>query len=155
MRKPKLKQPSPDTARSKPGRLPHVPTPSMREHVTVWAGGGIEHEMIAASLRIHAQTLRKYYADELLTGKAAMAGLAVSTLANAMKEGGAVGVRAAEHWTKHRMGWSETLKIDDGKPRDVPMKVLIEYVGEAGPSARMEQTAPRAAGRLIDVELKG
>jgi hypothetical protein len=56
---------------------------------------------------------------------------------------------AIKWWQQARMGWSERIVVDDGKPADTPMRVIVELVGEAAPS-RVEQTAPRTGSRLSD-----
>ncbi|MGD0110159.1 MAG: hypothetical protein ABSC06_40025 [Rhodopila sp.] len=47
------------------------------------------------------------------------------------------------------MGWSERIIVDDGKPADTPMRVVVEFVGEAG-APQVEQSAPRTGSRLSD-----
>lgn len=108
--------------------------------------------MIAASLPnptpdkpdrmgISIKTLIKHYKAELLVGKAMMDGLAISALGTAMSRGGKEAVVAAKWWTQSRMGWTERIIVDDGKPADMPMRVIVELVGEAPP--QVEQAAPR------------
>jgi hypothetical protein len=166
-RKPKTQNPAPESAitptpiappqKRKRFQPPHVPTDKTRARVTAWSGGGIEQKMIAASipdptpdkphkLGISVPTLIKHYKTELLTGKAMMDGLAISALGAAMQRGGKEAVVAAKWWTQSRMGWTERIEIDD-KSADTPMRVIVEYVGEAAP-ARVEQSAPRT--RLAD-----
>jgi hypothetical protein len=41
-----------------------------------------------------------------------------------------------------RMGGSENIVVDAGKPSDAPMRVIVELVGEAAPP-RVEQSAPQ------------
>lgn len=113
------------------GKPLHVPTKESRARVTAWSGGGIEQKMIAASipdptpdkphkLGISVPTLNKHYKTELLIGKTMMDGLAISALGAAMQGGGKQAVAAAKWWTQSRMGWRDTLAVQnldkDGKP---------------------------------------
>jgi hypothetical protein len=121
----------PNTKRSRHGKPTHVPDKASQMRVTVWSGGGIDQALIAQSLGITRPTLVKHYKDELATGKATMDGLAVSALAAAMQRGGKEAVVAAKWWTASRMGWTERVIVDDGKPGDTPMRVVIELMGDA------------------------
>lgn len=161
--KPRAEPPS--TPTRKRGHPKHEPTPLTRSRVTAWSGGGIELALIAASLPdprpdkpdkigISVPTLNKHYKTELLTGKAMMDGLAIGTLGEAMQRGGKEAVVAAKWWTQSRMGWTERIIVDDGKPADTPMRVIVELVGEAA-APRIEQTAPRTGSRLADDIRKG
>lgn len=137
-----------------PGQPAHVPDDKTRAKVTAWSGGGIELALIAKSLGISDKTLTKHYGPQLATGKATMDGLAISTLALAMQRGGKEAVVAAKWWTQSRMGWTERLLIDDGKPTDAPMRVIIELVGDA-PADRETATARTRQGfdasNLVDL----
>lgn len=157
---PKPRAEPPPTPARKRGKPPHVPNEKTRTRVTAWSGGGIVLEMIAASLPnptpdkpdkigISVPTLKRHYKAELLTGQAMMDGLAISALGAAMQRGGKEAVVAAKWWTQSRMGWKETIKVDDGKPAGTPMRVIVELVGEAA-APRVEQSAPRTGSRPPD-----
>jgi hypothetical protein len=47
------------------------------------------------------------------------------------------------------MGWTERIVVDDGKPADTPMRVIVKLVGEAAPS-RVEPSAPQTGSHLSD-----
>jgi hypothetical protein len=124
--------------------------------VTAWSGGGIGQDQIAAALNITRPTLVKHYGTQLAIGKATMDGLAISTLALAMQRGGKEAVVAAKWWTACRMGWSERVILDDDKLTDVPMRVIIELVGDPVPVAAesTERQTTRAtfnAGRHVQL----
>ena len=36
------------------------------------------------------------------------------------------------------MGWSERIVVNDGKPADTPMRIVVEFVGEAAPPQKIE-----------------
>jgi hypothetical protein len=142
------------------GRKQHKPDQESRAHVAAWSGGGIELAMIAAAMPtptekdpakkgISIPTLHRHYATELAAGKAMMDGLAVTALGRAMSRGGKEAVVAAKWWTQSRMGWTERIVVDDGKPADTPMRVIVELVGEAVPQAATS-SAPRTGSRLSD-----
>lgn len=116
---------------AKPAKVEHVPTPTTQARVTAWAGGGIIQEDIARALGITRRVLARYYKPQLDAGKATIDGLAVSAIVRAMQGTGKESFAAAKWWTQSRMGWTEKLIIDDGKLADVPMRVIIELVGDA------------------------
>jgi hypothetical protein len=132
----------PPKAKRSRGKPLHVPDKASQNRVTVWSGGGIEQELIAQSLGISRPTLVKHYADQLAVGKATMDGLAVSALAAAMQRGGKEAVVAAKWWTQSRMNWVERVVVDDGKPGDTPMRVIVELVGDA-PTDQHQQARTR------------
>lgn len=119
----------------------HVPTKDTQKIVAVWSAGSIEQELIARELGISRPTLVKHYEHELSVGKAVMDGLSVGTLKVAMMEGGSAGVAAAKWWQMSRMGWTERLAVDDGKPAG-PMRVVVELVGQDAPKS-IEHTRTR------------
>jgi uncharacterized protein YjcR len=51
------------------GRPPHQPTDENRTKIKAWAAVGVRHEDIAAKLGISADTLVKYYRQELDDGR--------------------------------------------------------------------------------------
>lgn len=153
-REPKPTAAPPPPARKR-GKPQHVPTEKTRARVTAWSGGGIELEMIAASLPnptpdkpdkigISVPTLTRHYKAELLTGKAMMDGLAISALGAAMQRGGKEAVVAAKWWTQSRMGWRDTLAVQnldkDGNPANA--EVIYRWADPTPPT-----TEPPTSGR--------
>lgn len=122
--------PPPPPPKLRGGKPVHVPDTKSRLRVTAWSGGGIDQAQIARALGMTRRTLSKHYQVELAAGRGTMDGMAVTALAVAMQQGGKEAVAAAKWWTQSRMGWSEKLTIDDGKLADVPMRVIIELVGD-------------------------
>jgi DNA-binding CsgD family transcriptional regulator len=141
----------------KPGRPLYVATDKDRTMVKVMAAGGIEQAAIAAVLKISPKTLRKHFRHEIETAAAEIGAKVVASLINmAVGQSAAPGraalppnFNAAKWWTQARMGWSERIVVDDGKPADTPMRIVIEFVGEAA-APRTEQSAPRSGSRLSD-----
>lgn len=131
----------------KNGRPPYEPNDKDRTMVRLLCAGGITQDRIAEAVGISEPTLRKHYKAELLIGKAQMDALAVATLGKAMQRGGKEAVAAAKWWTQSRMGWSERGIVDDSKPADTPLRIIVELVGDAAPP-RVEQSEPRTGSRL-------
>jgi hypothetical protein len=125
--------------------------------VKVMVAGGIEQLSIAGVLGISHVTLRKYFRREIATAAAEVGAQVVSSLITmAIGQKPAPGrpavapnFHAAKWYTQARMGWSEHIVVVDDKPADIPMRVIVELVGEAAPP-RVEQPAPRAGSRLSD-----
>jgi hypothetical protein len=108
--------------------------------------GGIAQNDIARARGISAVTLRKHYKQELAAGTTALNTIVLIEHIRRIKAGD---FQAIKWWQQARMGWSERIVVDDGKPADTPMRVIVELVGEAAPS-RVEQSAPRTGSRLSD-----
>lgn len=136
----------------KPGQPPYVATDKDRLTVKVMIAGGIEQSAIAAVLGITPKTLRKHFRHEIDAGAPEMFGRVVASLFSMATTG--KNVHAAKWITQARMGWREHIVVDDGKPADQPMRVIVELVGEAAPP-RVEQSAPRSGQRLPGVQLVG
>ena len=141
----------------KRGQPPYVPTDKDRLTVKVMVAGGIEQSAIAGVLGIALKTLRKHFRREIETSAAEVAAQVVASLITmAVGQKAAPGrsalppnFNAAKYYTQARMGWSERIIVDDGKPADTPMRVVVEFVGEAG-APQVEQSAPRTGSRLSD-----
>lgn len=141
----------------KRGQPPYVPTDKDRLTVKVMIAGGIEQAAIASVLGISTPTLRKHFRREIETAAAEIGAKVVASLINmAVGQSAAPGraalppnFNAAKWWTQARMGWSERIVVDDGKPSDQPMRVIVELVGDAA-APRTEQSAPRSGSRLSD-----
>lgn len=129
----------------------------------VMVAGGILHKAIAAVLGISHVTLRKHFRHEIDTAAAEIEAQVVSSLitmaigrpARRASENAPAqsaippNFNAAKWYSQARMGWTETIKVDDGKPADTPMRVIVELVGEAA-APRTEPTGPRTGSRLSD-----
>lgn len=89
------------------GPKPMEPTTEERDLVSQMASVGITHEQIALCVRdgISADTLVKYFADELKTARVKANAKIGGKLYNMAMEGN---VAAAIFWAKTRMGWKET-----------------------------------------------
>jgi hypothetical protein len=88
----------------------HKPNDDRRKQVKAMSGYGITQEDIATVLGIDSKTLRLYYAEELAKGAPeANAAVAQSLFQMATK---GKNVAAAIWWTKTRMGWKETVRVD-------------------------------------------
>ena len=93
------------------GRPPHEPTDIARDTAKKLSGLGVNHDDIAKILRISDETLRKYYADELLMGKVeANSEVASSLFRNATKN---ENVSAQIFWLKTQARWKEQKDDDD------------------------------------------
>jgi hypothetical protein len=112
----------------------------------VMVAGGIGQDDIARARGISAVTLRKYYKQELANGATALNTIVLIEHVKRIRAGD---FQAIKWWQQARMGWSERVVVDDGKPADTPMRVIVELVGEAA-APRVEQSAPRSESRLSD-----
>lgn len=154
--------PTPPPVAKRPAHRPeYVPTEKDRLTVKVMVAGEIKQAAIAGVLGISLKTLRKHYRREIDTGAAEIGAQVVSSVITmaigrparrATDKAPAQSAvqpnfNAAKWYTQARMGWTEHIVVDDGKPADTPMRVVVEFVGEAAP-ARVEQAAPRT--RLAD-----
>jgi DNA invertase Pin-like site-specific DNA recombinase len=100
------------TKPNKGGRPPHEPTPQLRSQVESMCGFGIPADEIARSIGISADTLRKYYREELDNGTTkANTAVAQSLYKKALGDGTSA-VTAAIFWLKTRAGWKETLNVN-------------------------------------------
>lgn len=88
------------------GRPPHEPTDQNRLQVKTLAAVGIRHEDIAAKLGFSADTLTKYYRQELDEGRID----ANAQIGKSLYEQARSGNTAAMiFWLKTRAGWKETM----------------------------------------------
>jgi hypothetical protein len=152
------------------GQQPFVPTEAERQTVAVMAAAGLDQEMICGAIgsarrkqaRIKASidpvaikkaaaiknpstwTLKKYFRDELASARGVIFGFVLNSHMKRIEAGD---MNAIKWFEQAQMGWRESILVDDGKPADQPMRVIIEYVGEAGPP-RVEASAPRTGSRL-------
>jgi hypothetical protein len=144
--KPSPPAPTPEPVaapKARMGRPPYEPTAAERQWVTVAAAGAMPAADMCAKLAISQASLRKAFRSEL---NAALPDLTVRVHANfvriAMGDSKAA-AWAAERWLRMRAPeqWRERIIVDDGKPADQPMRVVVEFVGE--PAASVESAAPR------------
>jgi hypothetical protein len=90
---------------AKTGRPPHKPTKDSKEQVKRLSALGCPHEDIATRLKISADTLVKYYQDELDEGRIDANAVIAGTLFSQAKKGNTA---AAIFWLKTRARWKET-----------------------------------------------
>lgn len=107
------------------GRPPHKPTKETRETAKRLSALGVPHEDIATRLKISADTLVKYYGEDLDEGRIDANAAIAGTLFNQAKKGNTA---AAIFWLKTRARWKETQVnevsgVDGGK-------VLIGWADE-------------------------
>ena len=125
---------------AKRGRPAFAPTSVQRETVKVMTAGGIQQPAIAGVLGISEPTLRRHFRKEIANGAAEVALLVVAAHLKRIKAGD---MRAIEWWEKSRMGWTERSgDVDEAKLADIPMRVIIELVGDPAP-IQIEQENPR------------
>ena len=104
---------------SQAGRKPFEPTDHERKQVEAMSGYGLPIEQIAVLVRdgIDTDTLRKHFAQELISGKAKANAQVGKTLFQKVMAGDTT---AAIWWSKTQMRWAETQKHEltgaDGAP---------------------------------------
>jgi hypothetical protein len=100
--------------------------------------------------------MRLYYRKELDNGATVIDDDSVNALVKAMrnKDDGRTSLTAAMWWQKSRMGWSDRPPEDPDTLAATPVRVTVEYVGEAGP-VKVSATQARPARPLRDVDLVG
>jgi transposase len=102
------------------GRPAHQPTEQNRLQVKTLAAVGIRHEDIATKLGICADTLTKYYRQELDDGRVDANAQIGKSLYEQAKNGNTT---AMIFWLKTRAGWKETMVNEhtgaDGQPLQV------------------------------------
>jgi transposase len=103
-----------------PGRPPHQPTEHSRVQVKTLAAVGIRHEDIASKLGISADTLTKYYRQELDDGRIDANAQVGKSLYEQAKNGN---ITAMIFWLKTRAGWKETQVQEHTGPDGTPLVV--------------------------------
>ena len=109
-------------ARPGAGQPPFKPTDAERKQVEALSGYGLPFEQIAALVRdgIDADTLRKHFAQELMSGKAKANGQVGKTLFQKVMAGDTA---AAIWWSKTQMRWKEVQHHEhtgvDGAPIEI------------------------------------
>ena len=110
-------------AKDKGGRPPHLPDATTRNKVFMLSTVGTRHEDIATVLGISADTLTKYYNDELAKGRIEANASVAETLFKQAKEGNTT---AMIFWLKSRAKWKETSQHEiSGNPDGTPVEVKI------------------------------
>jgi len=113
------KNPNYGGAREGAGRPAFQPTDAERKQVEAMSGYGLPIEQIAVLVRngIDADTLRKHFAQELISGKAKANGQVGKTLFQKAMAGDTA---AAIWWSKTQMRWKEVQQHEitgaDGAP---------------------------------------
>jgi hypothetical protein len=109
--------------KDKGGRPPHLPNGDTRNKVFMLSSVGTRHEDIATVLGISADTLTKYYHDELAKGRIEANASVAETLFKQAKEGNTT---AMIFWLKSRAKWKETSQHEiSGNPDGTPVEVKI------------------------------
>jgi hypothetical protein len=107
----------------KVGRPHHLPDETTRNKVFMLSTVGTRHEDIATVLGISADTLTKYYHDELAKGRIEANASVAETLFKQAKEGNTT---AMIFWLKSRAKWKETSQHEiSGNPDGTPVEVKI------------------------------
>lgn len=107
----------------KVGRPPHLPDATTRNKVFMLSSVGTRHEDIATVLSISADTLTKYYKEELDKGRIEANASVAETLFKQAKEGNTT---AMIFWLKSRAKWKETSQHEiSGNPDGTPVEVKI------------------------------
>ena len=110
-------------SKDKGGRPPHLPNGDTRNKVFMLSTVGTRHEDIATVLGISADTLTKYYHDELAKGRIEANASVAETLFKQAKEGNTT---AMIFWLKSRAKWKETSQHEiSGNPDGTPVEVKI------------------------------
>tara|TARA_B110000503_G_scaffold135262_1_gene215530 strand:- start:507 stop:860 length:354 start_codon:yes stop_codon:yes gene_type:complete len=100
----------------------HKPTAEDRKQVEMLSGLGIPQEQICLLVQggIDEKTLRKYYADELVSGVAK----ANSQVSKSLFQKAVSGDTGAQiWWTKTRMGWKDTSRLEHSGPDGAPIEI--------------------------------
>ena len=109
--------------KDKGGRPPHLPNGDTRNKVFMLSTVGTRHEDIATVLGISADTLTKYYHDELAKGRIEANASVAETLFKQAKEGNTT---AMIFWLKSRAKWKESTQHEiSGNPDGTPVEVKI------------------------------
>jgi hypothetical protein len=117
-----------ETGKDKGGRPPHLPDATTRNKVFMLSTVGTRHEDIATVLNISADTLTKYYKEELDKGRIEANASVAETLFKQAKEGNTT---AMIFWLKSRAKWKESTQHEisgnaDGTPIEVKIVTGIE-----------------------------
>ena len=107
----------------KVGRPPHLPNSDTRNQVYELSRVGTRYEDIATLLSISADTLTKYYKEELQKGRIEANAVIANTLYEKAKGGDTTSMI---FWLKSRAQWKETQKHEHGgDPDGAPVHVKV------------------------------
>jgi len=107
----------------KVGRPPHLPDSDTRKQVYELSKVGTRYEDIATMLSISADTLTKYYPEELKRGRIEANSVIAGTLYEKAKAGDTTSMI---FWLKSRAQWKETQKHEHGgDPDGAPVHVKV------------------------------
>jgi len=107
----------------KVGRPPHLANSDTRNQVYELSKVGTRYEDIATILSISADTLTKYYPDELKKGRIEANAVIANTLYEKAKGGDTTSMI---FWLKSRAQWKETQKHEHGgDPDGAPVHVKV------------------------------
>ncbi len=110
-------------------RPSHTPSKESRALVKVMAAGGIEQAHMAGALGISRPTLRKHYKTEIAHGGSeANAQVVAALFKAAVGSANAPGnVKAQIWWTQSRMGWRETMTVENVGKDGRPIEQTVTY----------------------------
>lgn len=111
----------PETSRY--GRPPFQPTDDQRRIVNVMAAGGFQQSAIAHAIGISENTLRKYFADEIAAGGSKAHAAVVANLFKQATKDDPRSTAAAIFWTKTRLGWKDTTRLEHGGIENSPIVI--------------------------------
>ena len=106
------------------GRKKHSPTPEQLKTVEAMSAYGVPQEDISKVIGIDPTTLRKYYADELLTAKHKANARVAEALFKKATGDGPQSTTAAIFWLKTRAQWKETSVHELGGTDGSPIQVV-------------------------------
>ena len=105
-------------------RPEYVPSKESRALVKVMAAAGIEQARMAGALGISRPTLRKHYKAEIANGGAEADAQIVAALFKSAVGGN---VKAQIWWTQSRMGWRETMTVENVGKDGRPIEQTVTY----------------------------
>jgi len=131
-------------ARENAGRPAFEPTDHERKQVEAMSGYGLPIEQIAVLVRdgIDTDTLRKHFAQELISGKAKANGQVGKTLFQKVMAGDTT---AAIWWSKTQMRWKEVQQHEITGKDGAPIQVATIDVSKISTEALAEIMAARDA----------
>lgn len=127
----------------------HEPTDDTRRTVSVLAGVGTKHSVIASSIGVSVNTLKAHYRQELTDGREIANAKVVDTLFR-MATSGRVPA-ATFFWAKTQMGWRETERVEhvgaNGEPIKAETTIRVVYAEEPLDDSRSDANpnAPEVA----------
>jgi len=108
---------------NKGGRPRFEPTEDQRRIVSVMAAGGFQQDAIAYAIGCSDETLRKYFRDELKSGGAKAHAMVVGNLFRQATKDDPRSTAAAIFWTKTRLGWKDTSRLEHGGIENSPIVI--------------------------------